>query len=75
MKKEIHPAVFETTVTCACGATYHTKSTRKDYSVDICAKCHPFFTGKAKLIDAAGRIERFTRKYQDVNTQKKPKGK
>ena len=66
MKKGVHPEMYDTTVTCACGATFTTKSTRKDYSVDICSHCHPFFTGKEKLVDTAGRIEKFTRKYKHV---------
>lgn len=66
MKKGIHPEMHKITITCACGATYQTMSTRKDYTVDICSRCHPFFTGKAKLVDSAGRIERFTRKYKGV---------
>ncbi len=64
MKKGIHPQMFDITITCACGATFQTKSTRKDYSVDICSRCHPFFTGREKLVDTAGRIEKFTRKYK-----------
>jgi len=64
MKKEIHPEMYDVTITCACGATFHTKSTRKDYTVDLCSRCHPFFTGKAKLVDTAGKIEKFTRKYK-----------
>jgi len=63
MKPEIHPEYHETTVVCACGATYPTRSTKKDYRVEICADCHPFFTGKQKLIDSAGRVERFNTRY------------
>ncbi len=63
MKASIHPKVYELDVTCACGAVYPTRSTRKKISVEICAACHPFFTGKQKLIDTAGRVERFRRKY------------
>ena len=66
MKKGIHPEMHDITITCACGAIFQTKSTRKDYSVDICSRCHPFFTGKAKLLDTAGRIEKFTRKYKHL---------
>jgi large subunit ribosomal protein L31 len=69
VKKDLHPELHDCTVTCACGATWKTKSTRKDYSVDICSQCHPFFTGKAKLMDAAGRIEKFTKKYKDFQQQ------
>ena len=75
MKKEIHPELHNVTVTCACGATFETTSTRKDYSVDICSQCHPFFTGKAKLMDSAGRIEKFTRKYKKFEEKKERKKK
>ncbi len=63
MKKEIHPKYYQTQVTCACGAVFETGSTQKDIRVEICSKCHPFFTGQQKLVDTAGRIERFRRKY------------
>ena len=63
MKAEIHPEYHEVAITCACGATHKTKSTRKSISVEICSDCHPFFTGKQKLVDTAGRVERFRRKY------------
>jgi large subunit ribosomal protein L31 len=74
MKKDIHPELHDITITCACGATFQTKSTRTDYSVDICSRCHPFFTGKAKLLDTAGRIEKFTRKYKHLQTEEQKKG-
>lgn len=63
MKKDIHPEYKETTVTCACGNVIHTRSTKSNIRVEICSNCHPFFTGKQKLIDTAGRVERFRRKY------------
>jgi large subunit ribosomal protein L31 len=63
MKPDIHPEYKPVTISCACGATYVTRST-KEYNIDICSVCHPFFTGKAKLIDTEGRIDRFRRKYQ-----------
>jgi large subunit ribosomal protein L31 len=63
MKKEIHPKVFDTVIKCACGATFETKSTEKEIHVEICSNCHPFFTGKQKFLDTAGRIERFQKKY------------
>jgi large subunit ribosomal protein L31 len=64
MKAGIHPNYKEINVHCACGATWTTRSTRSDdLRLEICSSCHPFFTGKQKLVDAAGRIERFTRKY------------
>jgi large subunit ribosomal protein L31 len=63
MKSDIHPKFFETTVKCACGNTIEVGSTKKEISVEICSNCHPFFTGKQKLVDTAGRIERFRKKY------------
>lgn len=63
MKKNIHPEYNEVTVSCACGNTFKTRSTKKEISVEICSACHPFFTGKQKLIDAAGRVEKFNRRY------------
>ncbi len=63
MKKDIHPKVFNSVIKCACGATFETKSTEKEIHVEICSNCHPFFTGKQKFVDAAGRIERFKKKY------------
>lgn len=64
MKAGIHPEYIEITASCACGAKYPTRSTKKSITVEICANCHPFFTGKQKLIDTAGRVERFRRKYK-----------
>ena len=64
MKEKIHPAYKETTITCACGEVIHTRSTRQNLRVEICSKCHPFFTGKQKFSDTAGRVEKFMRKYQ-----------
>ena len=66
MKAKIHPKYIETTITCACGEKILTRSTQGDYSVEICSKCHPFFTGKQKLVDSEGRVERFNRKYGRV---------
>ncbi len=62
-KSGIHPAYSAATVSCACGASYQMASSRGSFSVDICASCHPFYTGKQKLMDTAGRIERFQKKY------------
>jgi len=73
MKKDIHPNYVETNVICACGNTFITHSTKPSISVDICSKCHPFFTGKQKLIDSAGRVERFRRKYAGVYEEKNTK--
>ena len=64
MKAKIHPEYHEVTVTCACGATFPTRSTKQDYRVEICSQCHPFFTGKQKLVDSAGRVERFNTRYR-----------
>ena len=63
MKKGIHPEYKETTIVCACGEAIHTRSTKQSIKVEICSKCHPFFTGKQKLVDSAGRVEKFRRKY------------
>ncbi len=63
MKKGIHPEYFDVTVKCACGHTFETKSTLKEVHVDICSACHPFFTGKQKLLDTAGRVEKFRKRY------------
>ena len=71
MKAGIHPEYKDVKITCACGATYPTKSTRKSINVEICSNCHPFFTGKQKLVDTAGRVERFRRKYAKVQQQNK----
>ena len=64
MKKDIHPKYFDTVIECACGNKIQTRSTVKDIKVEICSKCHPFYTGKSKLIDSAGRVERFRHKYK-----------
>ncbi|MBM4235644.1 MAG: 50S ribosomal protein L31 [Firmicutes bacterium] len=63
MKTDIHPKYYTTKVTCACGETFETGSTRETLKVEICSKCHPFFTGKQKFVDTGGRVERFKRKY------------
>jgi large subunit ribosomal protein L31 len=63
MKEEIHPKYEEADVRCACGETFKTGSTKKELRVEICSKCHPFFTGKQKFIDTGGRVEKFKRKY------------
>lgn len=63
MKKDIHPNYNEVTVHCACGETFTTGSTKKELKVEICSKCHPFFTGKQRLIDTGGRVEKFKKKY------------
>ncbi|NLX55996.1 MAG: 50S ribosomal protein L31 [Planctomycetaceae bacterium] len=63
MKEGIHPEYFETLVTCGCGNKFETRSTRKELKVDICNACHPFYTGKLKYVDTAGRIEKFQNKF------------
>ena len=63
MKKDIHPKYGEAAVRCACGETFTTGSTKEELSVEICSKCHPFFTGKQKLIDSGGRVDRFKKRY------------
>src|SRR4051812_9231152 len=63
MKANIHPNYVEAIVKCACGETFKTRSTKPEIHLEICSKCHPFFTGKQKLVDTAGRVERFQRKY------------
>ena len=63
MKASIHPTLHEVTVVCACGSSFETRSTSKEMRLEICSACHPFFTGKQKLVDSAGRVERFRRRY------------
>ena len=63
MKKEIHPEYVDCTLTCACGNTFKTKSNKSEIRIDICDKCHPFFTGSEKIVDSAGRVEKFKKKY------------
>jgi len=71
MKQGIHPRYEHSTITCACGNVIETRSTVKNLQVEICSACHPFFTGKQKLVDTAGRIERFNRKYGIKSTEAK----
>ena len=77
MKDGIHPNYVNATVTCGCGNTFQTRSTRKDVRVEICAACHPFYTGQQKILDTAGRVERFNQKYakyqQERDTKKAAK--
>lgn len=63
MKKGIHPKYESTTIKCACGEVIETLSTRQNIHVDICSKCHPFFTGKQKLVDTGGRVDRFKKRF------------
>lgn len=69
MKKDIHPDYADTTIKCACGNAIEVGSTRQNIKVEICSNCHPFFTGKQKLVDTAGRIERFRKKYAKFQNQ------
>ncbi|HHO68489.1 MAG TPA: 50S ribosomal protein L31 [Gammaproteobacteria bacterium] len=67
MKPDIHPAYQEITVTCSCGNTFKTRSTAgRDLHIEVCAQCHPFFTGKQKMLDTGGRVDRFRRKYGNM---------
>jgi len=63
MKKDIHPKYEEATVHCSCGNTFTTRSTKSDLHIELCSQCHPFYTGKQKLVDSGGRVERFKRRY------------
>ena len=70
MKSDIHPKYFEAVIRCACGYESTVRTTKKDIHVEICSNCHPFYTGKQKLVDTAGRIDKFNRKFQKVQTLK-----
>ena len=73
MKADIHPTYYsDAKVTCVCGNTFTTGSTMKEISIDICSECHPFYTGKAKLVDTAGRIDKFKSKYKKFKKEAKP---
>lgn len=63
MKADIHPKYVECTVTCGCGNTFKTRSTKPEIKVEICSNCHPFFTGQERFVDTAGRVEKFTKKF------------
>ena len=69
MKENIHPKYEKTTITCACGNVIETGSTKKDIRVEICSKCHPFFTGEMKFVDTLGRVERFQQKQKDAQAK------
>ncbi len=68
MKEGIHPEYKEAKVVCACGETFITRSTKPQIRIDICSKCHPFFTGKQKIVDAEGRVEKFRKKYKKTSS-------
>ena len=75
MKKGIHPDYVEATVTCSCGNTFQTRSTKPELRVEICSQCHPFYSGKQKLVDTGGRVERFERRNGKARPQRrKPAG-
>jgi large subunit ribosomal protein L31 len=73
MKQEGHPNYYECVVTCSCGNTWTTRSTKKELKLDICSACHPFYTGKQKLIDSGGRVDRFKKMMKKVKTTNSPK--
>lgn len=73
MKDGIHPKYIECTVSCGCGNTFMTRSTRPKIAVEVCAKCHPFYTGSVKFVDTAGRVDRFNRKFQGTYGKGKKK--
>ncbi len=66
MKKDIHPQYFDCTVTCSCGNKFQTSSTKKELHVEICSNCHPFYTGKQKLVDSGGRVDRFQKRLNKI---------
>ncbi len=71
MKEGIHPMYVESTVSCVCGNTFKTRSTKPIIKLEICSNCHPFFTGRQKLVDSAGRVERFKKKYKEITISAK----
>ena len=76
MKEKIHPAIKEVTISCACGNTIKTLSTiGKDFNVEICSACHPFFTGKQRIVDSTGRVERFQKRYAKMQNNKETTNK
>lgn len=75
MKKEIHPNYGPVVIRCACGNVIETRSTKQDITVDICSACHPLFTGRQKLVDTAGRIDRFQKKYGTQITPRAKRGR
>jgi large subunit ribosomal protein L31 len=74
MKAKIHPDYVEAVVHCACGNTFQTRATKPDLHVDICSNCHPFFTGQQRIVDTAGRVERFTKRLQKSTAAKEARG-
>jgi large subunit ribosomal protein L31 len=72
MKTDIHPDYMQSSVRCSCGNTFTTRSTKPEITLELCNECHPFFTGKQKLVDSGGRVERFQRRYASTGRKKKP---
>ena len=72
VKKDVHPKYYkDATTRCACGAVFHTPSTQKETEIEICSQCHPFYTGKAKIVDAAGQVEKFKKRMEKTTALKK----
>ena len=69
MKAEIHPDYVDATITCGCGTSWQTRATKPDIRIEICSTCHPFFTGEQRIVDTAGRVERFRRRYGIVDEE------
>ena len=70
MKEKIHPPYAETTIVCACGNTWKTRSTQESVHLDICSRCHPYFTGEHRIVDTAGRVERFRKRYENAGQRR-----
>jgi len=72
MKKGVHPEYKEAAITCTCGEVIHTRSTKGSFHIEICSRCHPFYTGQKRFVDTAGRVEKFRKKYAQKSTSSKP---
>ena len=70
MKEKIHPQYVEATITCACGNTWKTRSTKELVHLDVCSNCHPYFTGEQRIVDTAGRVERFRKRYENAGQRR-----
>ena len=70
MREKIHPDYVESTIICACGNTWQTRSTKETVHLDICSRCHPYFTGEARIVDTAGRVERFLKRYENAGKRR-----
>jgi len=70
MKADIHPKYVEATITCACGNTWQTRSTKANVHLDVCSRCHPYFTGEQRIMDTAGRVERFRKRYENAGRRR-----